>query len=122
VDGPHLGRVDVFNRRGHLLQRLAKGGPLNAPWGLAMAPAHFGRFSGALLVGNFGNGHINAFDPVSGHWLGMLRRPNGQPLVIDGLWALRFGNGVFASRRSLVFSSGPDGESHGLLGIIRAAG
>ena len=122
VDAPHLGRVDVFDRRGHLLRRLAKGGPLNAPWGLAMAPAQFGRFSGALLVGNFGNGRINAFDPVTGHFRGMLRRPSGRPLVIDGLWALRFGNGVFASHRSLVFSAGPDGESHGLLGIIRAAG
>ncbi|HEU0194054.1 MAG TPA: TIGR03118 family protein [Gaiellales bacterium] len=122
VDAPHLGRLDVFNRRGHLLRRLARGGPLDAPWGMAMAPANFGRFSGTLLVGNFGNGHINAFDPATGHFLGMLRRPSGRPLVIDGLWGLRFGNGVFASRRSLVFSAGPDDESHGLLGIIRAAG
>jgi uncharacterized protein (TIGR03118 family) len=87
-----------------------------------MAPAGFGRFSGDLLVGNFGDGHINAFDPSTGHFMGMLRRPGGRPLVIDGLWGLRFGNSAFAGRRSLVFSAGPDDESHGLLGIIRAAG
>ena len=100
--------------------RLVSRGPLDAPWGLAIAPASFGSLAGALLVGNFGNGHINAYNPATGQHLGQLRRPSGQPVVIDGLWGLRFGNGEAAKTSELVFSAGPDHESHGLLGKIVA--
>jgi len=121
VDAPHLGYVDVYTPRGILIRRLVSRGALNAPWGLAQAPRHFGRFSGALLVGNFGDGHIHAYDIHTGRMLGTLRRPHGGPVHIDGLWGLRFGNGVTGARNALLFSAGPDGESHGLLGELRAA-
>jgi uncharacterized protein (TIGR03118 family) len=118
VSGPGKGFVDVFSNDGALVRRLVTRGALNSPWGLAMAPASFGRFSGALLVGNFGDGRINAYNPVTGAHLGQLRRPGGQPIAIEGLWSLRFGNGNAAKTNELVFSSGPGGEAHGLLGKI----
>jgi uncharacterized protein (TIGR03118 family) len=110
--GPGLGFVDVFDPSGHFLRRLTTGGPLNAPWGLAIAPQSFGKFAGALLVGNFGDGKINAFDRGTGQFLGQLDL--GTPGdSIDGLWALRTGpNGT------ITFSAGPDGENHGLVGSI----
>ena len=120
-DGPHLGRVDVFDTSGHFLRHLAIGGPLNAPWGLVKAPSGFGQFSGDILVGNFGDGLIHAYDPATGMLEGNLKWPNGSNIWIDGLWGLRFGNSAFAGTKGLIFSSGPDGEGHGLLGIIRAA-
>jgi uncharacterized protein (TIGR03118 family) len=122
VDAAHLGYVDVYTTRGHLIRRLVSRGALNAPWGLVQARRNFGRFSGALLVGNFGNGRIHAYNIHTGHLLGTLRRPHGAPVVIDGLWGLRFGNGVTGSRNALLFSAGPDGEAHGLLGTLRHAG
>jgi len=122
VAGPGIGMVNVFDLTGHLKRRLVSPGVLNAPWGLAMAPAGFGSFSGDLLVGNFGNGRINAFDPMTGASHGTLKRPNGQPVTIDGLWALMFGNGTTAATTSLMFSAGPVGETHGLFGSITAAG
>src|SRR5256886_14156333 len=76
VAGPGLGIVDAYDTAGHLLQRIATGGTLNAPWGMAIAPANFGDFSGSLLVGNFGDGTINAFNPTSGAFLGQLRTPD----------------------------------------------
>ena len=121
IDAPHLGYVDVYWPNGHLIRRLVSRGALNAPWGMAQAPRHFGQFSGALLVGNFGDGHIHAYDINTGHMLGTLRRPHGGPVVIDGLWGLRFGNGVTGARNALLFSAGPDGEAHGLLGELRKA-
>jgi uncharacterized protein (TIGR03118 family) len=121
VDAPHLGYVDVYRPNGKLIRRLVSRGALNAPWGLAQAPRHFGAFSGALLVGNFGDGHIHAYDIHSGHMMGTLKRPGGAPVFIDGLWGLRFGNGVTGARNALLFSAGPDGESHGLLGELRVA-
>jgi hypothetical protein len=114
--GPGLGFVDVFDPNGHFLRRLTTGGPLNAPWGLAIAPQSFGKFAGALLVGNFGDGKINAFDRISGRFLGQLdvNAPGGS---IDGLWALRTGpNGT------ITFSAGPQDESHGLVGSIGPTG
>jgi uncharacterized protein (TIGR03118 family) len=117
--GAGLGFVDVFSREGTLVSRLVSRGRLNAPWGLVRAPAGFGRFGGALLVGNFGDGRINAYDFSSGQFLGTLRRPDGSPVAIEGLWGLRFGNGVTASPNELLFSAGIDDESHGLLGKIR---
>jgi len=118
VAGPGHGFVDVFSNNGTILRRLATRGALNSPWGLALAPANFGRFSGALLVGNFGDGHINAYNPVTGLPLGQLRGTDGKPIAIDGLWSLRFGNGNAAKTNELIFSSGPDDETHGLLGKL----
>jgi uncharacterized protein (TIGR03118 family) len=112
--GPGLGYVDVFTTSGHKISTLVAGGPLNAPWGLTIAPASFGQFAGDLLVGNFGDGKINAFNPTTGAFVGTLNSSAGAPLSIDGLWALRNGpDGV------VVFSSGPNDENHGLVGVIR---
>ena len=116
--GPGHGFVDVFTNDGALIRRLVTRGALNSPWGLALVPDNFGRFSEALLVGNFGDGHINAYNPDTGANLGQLRGPNGQPIAIGGLWSLRFGNGNAAKTNELIFSSGPDGETHGLLGKL----
>ena len=117
--GAGLGFVAVFTQDGKLIEHLVSHGALNAPWGLARAPMGFGRFGGDLLVGNFGNGRINAYDMRSGMWEGTLRRPSGAVVSIDGLWALKFGNGVLGGSRDLVFSAGLDDESHGLLGELR---
>jgi uncharacterized protein (TIGR03118 family) len=122
VAGQGNGFVDVFTNDGAFVRRLVTRGVLDSPWGLALAPAGFGQFSGDLLVGNFGNGHINVFSPSTGADLGQLRQSNGHPIVIDGLWGLAFGNGNAAKNNELIFSAGPDGESHGLLGKIVVAG
>ncbi len=114
------GFVDVFTNDGKFVRRLVTRGALDSPWGLALAPATFGRFGGDLLVGNFGNGHINAYNPATGIHEGQLSGPTGTPIVIDGLWGLRFGNGNAAKTNELIFSAGPDHESHGLLGKIVA--
>jgi uncharacterized protein (TIGR03118 family) len=115
--------VDAFDLAGHLLARVAEHGQLNAPWGLALAPATFGRFGGDLLVGNFGDGRINVYaedDGVFEH-RGTLRDADGQKLTIDGLWALEFGNaGANGDPNTLFFTAGPDDESHGLFGTITA--
>ncbi len=114
----------MFNANGSLLGRVASRGPLNSPWGLALAPDGFGRFGGDLLVGNFGDGRINAYDLESNgpaEHEGALRQPNGQAIAIDGLWALSFGNGGPAGPTDkLFFTAGPDDESHGLFGRITA--
>jgi len=124
VAGQGLGFVDAFDAAGNLVARVAQHGQLNAPWGLALAPADFGRFSGDLLVGNFGDGKINAFEPESnGHFgfRGQLRDSSGDPIAIDGLWALGFGNGANAGpTNKLFFTAGPDEEMHGLFGRIAA--
>jgi uncharacterized protein (TIGR03118 family) len=121
LHGPGLGFVDVYDTSGKLLQRVASHGTLNAPWGLAWAPASFGPFSGDLLVGNFGDGRINAFQLRDGKYVfaGQLRS-QGEPLSIDGLWALQFGHGEPANgpTTTLFFTAGPDDESHGLFGTI----
>jgi uncharacterized protein (TIGR03118 family) len=121
VAGPALGFVDVYSTSGQLLRHLIEHGQLNAPWGLALAPAGFGRFGGALLVGNFGNGRINAYDPATGEFLGRLRDEDNSPIQIEGLWALRFGNGVIGDPSTLLFTAGIDDEAHGLFGAIQAA-
>jgi uncharacterized protein (TIGR03118 family) len=121
IAGPSLGFVDVYSPSGHLLRHLIQRGQLNAPWGLVLAPSGFGRFSGALLVGNFGNGRINAYDPETGEFLGRLRHEDGSPIAIEGLWALRFGNGVTGNPTTLLFTAGIDDEAHGLFGAIEAA-
>ena len=130
VPGGGRGYVDQYSPDGVLLRRVAKRGlpraPLNAPWGLALAPASFGAYGGALLVGNFGNGRISAYVPqADGHFAykGQLRNPDGTVIAIDGLWAIAFGNGSAAGpTTSLYFAAGPRGESGGLFGVIAAGG
>jgi uncharacterized protein (TIGR03118 family) len=123
VAGQGRGFVDEFDTSGNLLRRVAQHGQLNAPWGLALAPSDFGRFSGDLLVGNFGDGQINAYElGANGQYehRGELRE-DGRQIAIDGLWALGFGNGANAGpRNALFFTAGPDEESHGLFGKITA--
>ena len=121
IPGAGNGFVDVYDTSGKLLRRFARRGPLDSPWGVARAPKGFGGASGALLIGNFGDGRINAFDPHSGKLLGALRRKNGSRIRIDGLWALQFGNGVIGTPKTLLFTAGPAGESHGLFGELTAA-
>lgn len=119
VVGSGLGVVDKYDLAGRLIARVATGGALNAPWGLALAPAGFGRFSGKLLVGNFGNGRINVFDPVTFEPKGHLKGTNGKAIVIDGLWGIAFGNGGTAGpATTLFFAAGPDDEEHGLFGRL----
>ncbi|HEX4425394.1 MAG TPA: TIGR03118 family protein [Terriglobales bacterium] len=118
--GAGRGFVDVFSIHGQKLSTLISHGALNNPWGLTLAPAGFGKFSGSLLVGNFGNGRINAYDPASGAFLGSLRDSKNAPIVLDGLWALEFGNGHAAGKRNLLyFTSGPGQEAHGLFGSLQ---
>jgi len=128
VPGGGLGYVDQYDPNGVLLARVAKRGlpkaPLNSPWGLAMAPTTFGGFGGDLLVGNFGNGKISAYQPPPvppGKWVykGQLRVSTGEIIKIPGLWAIAFGNGSAAgSANYLYYLSGPNGETHGLFGVI----
>ncbi len=121
VAGPGHGFVDVFTTQGKMIRRLASRGMLNSPWGTAIAPSGFGRFSGNLLVGNFGDGHINAYDVKTGDFQGTVQDATGAPIVIDGLWGLKFGNGTMGGTDELLFTAGTGGEKHGLLGIIDAA-
>ena len=119
VAGPGNGFLDVYDLSGKLLTRLISGGPLNSPWGMAMTPATFGAYPGALLVGNFGDGAINAFDPQTGALLGALADATGAPIQIPGLWAIAFGNGGQGGDPNvLYFTAGPGGESHGLFGSL----
>jgi uncharacterized protein (TIGR03118 family) len=118
VAGPGRGFVDVFDTSGHLLRRLIAHGHLNAPWGMAIAPDDFGKFGGDLLVGNFGDGRIHAYNAQTGQFEGTLRDANRDPIVIDGLWALMFGNGTSAGTAALLFTAGIQDEQHGLYGTI----
>ena len=117
VAGPGHGFVDVFDTDGHFLRRFASRGPLNSPWGMTRASFAFGRFSGDILIGNFGNGKINAFDS-QGRFLDELDRPNGKPLVTRGLWKLILGGGASSSSDTLYFTAGPNDETNGLFGTI----
>src|SRR5256885_5344675 len=125
VAGEGHGFVNAFDTGGHLLRRVASGGRLNSPWGLALAPADFGAVSGGLLVGNFGDGHINAFDPHrfqanrEPQPLGQLHRADGPANAIAGLWAIGVGYGAAAGpTNALFFTAGPFGEQHGLFGKL----
>jgi uncharacterized protein (TIGR03118 family) len=125
LDGAGLGYVDAFDTSGQLLGRVASGGTLNAPWGVAQAPASFGAFGGDLLVGNFGDGRISAFkETAANSWTpdGQLKGLDGQPLVIGGLWALEFGGGAANSgpKTTLFYTAGPNGEFAGAFGRIEA--
>ena len=122
--GQGRGIVDEFRMDGKFVRRVATRGQLNAPWGLAMAPSDFGRFSRCLLVGNFGDGHINAFTKNRhGRWTykGTLRTAKGKRLFVDGLWGIGFGNGSASGpTNTLYFAAGPADEAHGLFGSITA--
>ena len=122
VHGAGLGFVDVYSQSGDLRRRLISRGHLNAPWGLAKAPADFGKFGNSLLVANFGDGTINAYDIADGKFQGQLATPSHRPLKIDGLWGICFGNGHSGQpANALFFAAGPDHEKHGLYGRIEAA-
>jgi uncharacterized protein (TIGR03118 family) len=117
--GPGFGYVDTYDLNGQLLQRVASGGTLNSPWGLAIAPAAFGNFHDNLLVGNFGDGRINAYSLRTGAFRGQLKSETSAPIEIPGLWGLRFGNGgVGASPNTLYFAAGINDEQDGLFGSI----
>jgi uncharacterized protein (TIGR03118 family) len=123
VPGPGNGFVNVFDTAGRFIERFASAGPLNSPWGIALAPAGFGGFGGALLVGNRGDGRINAFNPVTGDWLGPLEDAAGRPIVIEGLWGLIFGNDSLAGDSDTLYftagiADGGNAEDHGLFGSI----
>jgi uncharacterized protein (TIGR03118 family) len=121
IAGEGLGFVSAFGTDGSFMGRVASGGSLNAPWGLAWAPADWGRFSGNLLVGNFGDGRIHGYAMTSSGWedRGPLRGTDHRPITIDGLWGLGFGNGSASGpTTSLYFAAGPDDETHGLFGAI----
>jgi uncharacterized protein (TIGR03118 family) len=126
VAGPGNGYVDAYDTSGNLIRRVASAGELNSPWGLALAPDNFGRFSGDLLVGNFGDGRIHAFDPnqltETGEFeaVGLMHSASGKPVQIDGLWALQFGHNSSANgpTTTLFFTAGPAEEEHGLFGSL----
>ncbi|HLK67355.1 MAG TPA: TIGR03118 family protein [Bryobacteraceae bacterium] len=128
VPGPGNGYVDVYDFTGKLLSHLTGGsgffgqpGVLSSPWGIAIAPATFGKFGGNLLVGNFGDGTINAFDLTSGAFQGTLTDGSGKTISIPGLWSINFGNGGSGGDKdTLYFTAGPGGEQHGILGSINA--
>jgi uncharacterized protein (TIGR03118 family) len=119
VAGPGWGYVSIFDFDGNLVKDLISGAPLNAPWGMAIAPSTFGAFAGDVLVGNFGDGTINAFDPNSGASLGTLQDTSGNTLTFPGLWALVFGNGGNGGdRNTLYLTAGVGNLQHGLLSSI----
>lgn len=117
-NGGHGGALAVFRTDGSLIRHLSSSPRLDAPWGMAMAPAHWGTLGGTLLVGNVNNGRINAFDPATGAFVGQVQDGRGRPLVNSGLWGLAFGNGQTGTPRDLLFAAGIDGYSHGLFGLI----
>ena len=118
VAGQGHGFVDVFELDGTFRQRFAQHGQLNSPWGVAQAPTNFGALSGDLWIGNFGNGHINAYNPDSGEFIDKVRNPKGQAIVIDGLWALKVGTAATGGTQTLFFTAGPNGETDGLFGSL----
>jgi uncharacterized protein (TIGR03118 family) len=122
VPGVGMGFVDSYDLQGNLIARVATAGTLNAPWGLAIAPASFGAMAGALLVGNFGDGFINAYNATTHAFLGQVQALGGGALQIDGLWALAPGNGGNGGSNALLyFTAGPDDESNGLFGVLTPA-
>jgi uncharacterized protein (TIGR03118 family) len=119
--GPGNGFVDIFTTKGVMERRVVSQGALNAPWGIALAPENFGPLSGDLLIGNFGDGHINAYDLFGRRSDGPLEDASGNPIVNDGLWTITFGNGTAAGLQDvLYFTAGPNSEANGLFGQIQA--
>jgi uncharacterized protein (TIGR03118 family) len=116
--GPGNGFVDVFDTGGKLIKQFASRGVLNSPWGVAIAPYNFGIASNTILIGNFGDGHINAFNSATGFFLGALRDASRHPIAIDGLWSIVFGGAASSDPAQLYFTAGPNGESDGLFGKL----
>ena len=126
--GAGNGFVDIFLPNGILIKRLVSHGNLNSPWGLTYVPFTFGKLGGSLLVGNFGDGKINAYDPITGRFQGTVSSPSGTPIVIPGLWSLKFTPNIDSNgdddcdnplNGNLYFTAGPNNESDGLLGLIQ---
>lgn len=122
VEGAGLGFVSVFDANGNFIRRFASRGTLNAPWGMVLAPLDFGEFGGRMIIGNFGNGRLWAYDLASGVRLGQLRTASDdRAIVIDNLWGLAFGNGVLDQpTNTLFFNAGINDEADGLFGRIDA--
>ncbi|MDH2424025.1 TIGR03118 family protein [Sphaerisporangium sp. TRM90804] len=118
IAGKGLGFISRFSATGRFLGRVAARGALNAPWAMIEAPAGFGQYAGALLVGNFGNGWINAWDRRTGRFLGPLRGTNGKPLAWEGLWDLERGTAASGGENAIWFSAGVQKAQHGLVGLI----
>ena len=125
VPGAGNGYVDVYSTAGSLMDRLISGGRLNSPWGLAIAPSNFGDYASDLLVGNFGDGTVNVFNPTTGAYMATLNDVYGTPIVIPNLWALQAGNGGSGGDANAIYFTagipGPDNMTHGLLGRLQAA-
>lgn len=120
--GVGLGFVSTFDFNGNFLQRLISNGVLNAPWGVALAPGTFGVFSNDLLLGNFGDGHINAYNPTTGTFIGTLNDQSGHELELERLWAITFGNGSGGGdMNALYFNAGIGDEEHGIFGKLQDA-
>jgi uncharacterized protein (TIGR03118 family) len=116
-----VGAVAVFDTSGNLIQTLIAGSKLASPWGITLAPASFGGFGGDLLVGNFSFAvsEINAFDPLTGAFVGTITDKGGNPIINSGLWAITFGNGVNGGDpNTLFFAAGINGEADGLFGSL----
>jgi uncharacterized protein (TIGR03118 family) len=123
TSGPGLGHIVEYNEDGTLVRDFNDAGKLDAPWGMAIAPAGFGRFGGALLVANLGDGTIAALDQSTGNFMDMLRDPAGKEINIDRIWGLTFGNGVsLGDTHALYFTAGPNGEFDGIFGKLTALG
>ena len=118
VESKAQGAIDVFNFNGQLQRRLVTGEVLNGPWGMVLAPHTWGRFAGALLVGNETDGQIHAFDPRSGRFLGTVKDAHGRPIGEDGLWGVAVGNGVIGTPNDLVIAIGADEYQHGLIALV----
>jgi len=122
LHGKHMGFVDVFDTEGRLLHRVGHREGMNAPWGIAVAPANFGHFSNRLLIANFGDGTISAYELDTGRFVGQLQNADGSKIMIPGLWAIEFGNGLLSQpTNTLFFSAGPNDEAGGLYGRIDVA-
>jgi uncharacterized protein (TIGR03118 family) len=118
VHGAGLGVVDIYDTNGNLISRFASRRKLNAPWGVAQAPFNFGLASADILIGNFGDGRINVFDPRTHEFLSQLPDSSGKPVTIDGLWTLVFGGGAASDPGTLYFDAGPNKEADGLFGTL----
>jgi uncharacterized protein (TIGR03118 family) len=121
VAGAGSGLINVFDLNGTFVKHLVTtGGALNAPWGMALAPADFGTMSNMLLVGNFGDGKINGYDPATGTYMGAITDAHGAPFVSDGLWGIAFGNDAPLNQphNTLFFAAGPNGEQGGVYGRV----
>jgi uncharacterized protein (TIGR03118 family) len=120
LHGSGFGYVSMFSPNGNFIRRVASQGPLNAPWGMALAPGNFGTYSNTLLIGNFGDGYISAFDARTNEFMDQLLDPNGNELIVEGLWGMQFGNGIQSQPTNvLYFAAGPNDENDGMYGSIQ---